>query len=63
MEFVLSGLPSDGRSQWLAMKGQAQGVTWFAYYNFCRVHSSLKKTPAMAQDLADHVWTIQELIA
>lgn len=36
---------------------------WFAYYNFCRIHSSLKKTPAMAQGLADHVWTIKELVA
>ena len=42
---------------------QAAYSLWFAYYNFCRVHSSLKKTPAMAQGLADHVWTIKELIA
>jgi transposase-like protein/IS1 family transposase len=34
----------------------------FAYYNFCRVHSSLRVTPAMEAGLADHVWTIQELL-
>jgi IS1 family transposase len=34
----------------------------FAYYNFCRVHSSLRVTPAMEAGLTDHVWTITELI-
>ena len=42
---------------------------FFAYYNFCRPHSSLKtetvkkQTPAMANGLTDHVWTIGELLA
>jgi IS1 family transposase/transposase-like protein len=35
----------------------------FAYYNFARVHSSLRVTPAMEAGLADHVWTIEELIS
>jgi transposase-like protein/IS1 family transposase len=35
----------------------------FAYYNFCRVHSSLRVTPAMEAGLADHVWSIAELLA
>lgn len=35
----------------------------FAYYDFCRVHSTLKQTPAMASGLTDHAWTIRELIA
>jgi len=42
---------------------QAAYSLWFAYYNFCRVHGSLKKTPAMASGIADHAWTIAELIA
>jgi len=33
-----------------------------AYYNFCRVHSSLRVTPAMEAGLTDHVWTIAELL-
>lgn len=41
---------------------QAAYSLWFAYYNFVRVHSSLKKTPAMAQGITDHAWTIAELI-
>jgi transposase-like protein/IS1 family transposase len=36
---------------------------FFAYYNFCRPHSSIQKqTPAMASGLTDHVWSIQELL-
>ena len=31
-------------------------------YNFCHVHATLAGTPAMAADLTDHVWTIDELI-
>ena len=34
----------------------------FAYYNFCRVHRSLRVTPAMEAGLTDHIWTISELI-
>ena len=31
-------------------------------YNFCHVHATLSGTPAMAADLTDHVWSIDELI-
>jgi IS1 family transposase len=34
----------------------------FAYYNFCRVHSSLRITPAMEAGLTDHVWGMSELL-
>jgi len=34
---------------------------WFMYYNFCRVHQTLRVTPAMESGLSDHVWTIEEL--
>ena len=33
-----------------------------AHFNFCRVHSAHKKTPAMVAGLADHAWTIAELL-
>jgi len=33
-----------------------------AHFNFCRVHSAHKQTPAMAAGLTDHVWTIEELL-
>ncbi len=31
-------------------------------YNFCHVHATLSGTPAMAADLTDHVWSIDELL-
>ena len=31
-------------------------------YNFCHVHATLAGTPAMAADLTDHVWSIDELL-
>jgi hypothetical protein len=34
----------------------------FAYYNFCRVHKSLRVTPAMEANLTDHAWTPEELM-
>jgi IS1 family transposase len=35
---------------------------WFMYYNFCRVHQTLRVTPAMEAGLTNHVWTIEELL-
>lgn len=35
----------------------------FAWYNFCRTHRTLRVTPAMESAIADHVWTLQELLA
>jgi IS1 family transposase/transposase-like protein len=34
----------------------------FAYYNLCRVHSSLRVTPAMEAGVTDHIWSLQELL-
>ena len=33
----------------------------FAHYNLCRVHQTLKETPAMAAGFTDHAWTLTEL--
>ncbi len=35
----------------------------FAWYNFVRIHRSLRVTPAMAAGLSNHVWEMGELIA
>lgn len=35
---------------------------YFAYYNFCRVHTTLRVTPAMEAGISDHVWTVDELV-
>jgi IS1 family transposase len=34
----------------------------FMYYNFGRVHQTLRVTPAMEAGIADHVWSIEEII-
>ena len=34
-----------------------------AHYNFCRIHSTLRTTPAMAAGITDHVWELDELLA
>ena len=35
----------------------------FQYYNFARPHQTLKgRTPAMAAGLADHVWSVDEIV-
>jgi hypothetical protein len=35
---------------------------YVAHYNLCRVHESLRSTPAMALGIADRVWTIGDLL-
>lgn len=34
----------------------------FAYYNFCKIHRSLRVTPAMAAGITDRVWDLSELL-
>ncbi|MGD0264202.1 MAG: DDE-type integrase/transposase/recombinase [Candidatus Methylomirabilota bacterium] len=34
----------------------------FAYYNFCRIHATLRVTPAMEAGLTDRVWGLQDFI-
>jgi hypothetical protein len=35
---------------------------YFLYYNLCRVHATLRVTPAMEAGIANHVWTIEEMV-
>jgi len=34
----------------------------FMYYNFGRIHQTLKVTPAMESGVSDHVWSIEEIV-
>ena len=36
---------------------------YFMFYNFARIHSTLRATPAMEAGIADHVWGIEEIIS
>ena len=33
----------------------------FMYYNFGRIHKSLRVTPAMEAGITDHVWSLEEI--
>jgi hypothetical protein len=35
---------------------------YFMYYNFARVHQTLRVTPAMEGGVSDHVWSIEEIV-
>jgi transposase-like protein/IS1 family transposase len=41
---------------------EAMMSLFFGVYNFCKVHGTIKTTPAVAAGLTDHVWTIRELL-
>src|SRR5712664_2092294 len=34
----------------------------FMHYNFCRIHQTLRVTPAMESGVSDHVWSIEEIV-
>ena len=33
-----------------------------AFYNFCRIHETIRVTPAMEAGLTNHVWSVEELV-
>jgi transposase-like protein/IS1 family transposase len=35
---------------------------YFCWYNFCRIHSSIRCTPAMEAEITGHVWTLRDLL-
>jgi hypothetical protein len=34
----------------------------FMHYNFCRIHQTLRVTPAMEAGVTDHIWTIEDVL-
>jgi IS1 family transposase len=36
---------------------------YFAFYNFCRVHKSLRMSPAMAAGITDTLWSLDDIVA
>jgi len=53
---LTNGFSKKWENHWAAV------ALWFAFYNFCRVHKSLRTTPAMASGIADHVWSVRDLL-
>lgn len=52
---------TDGHSKKWENHEAALGL-FFAYYNFCRVHSTLKSTPAKAAGLTSETWGLDRLL-
>jgi IS1 family transposase len=36
---------------------------YFAFYNFCRIHKTLRMSPAMAAGITDRLWSLEDIIA
>ena len=53
---------TNGFSKKLENLGYAVALH-FAYYNFARIHQSLRITPAMAAGISNHVWDLEEIAA
>jgi len=46
------------------LENLAQNVAlYFMNYNFCRIHFTLRVTPAMKTGVADHVWDLSKVVA
>jgi len=56
----LTRLTNAFSKKWANLK--AALALHFAWYNFCRVHRTLRVTPAMEAGVADHVWSVGELL-
>jgi hypothetical protein len=47
---------------WDLKPSENRVAIYLAYYNLCRVHQTLKVTPAMESGLTDHIWSLEELV-
>jgi IS1 family transposase len=52
---------TNGFSKKLENHGHALAL-YFMHYSFCKVHTTLRVTPAMEAGIADHVWGVEELL-
>lgn len=52
---------TNGFSKKVENHAAAVGL-YLMHYNFCRVHKTLRVTPAMEAGLTDHIWTIEEML-
>jgi hypothetical protein len=52
---------TNGHSKKLVNHAHAIALN-FMFYNFCKIHSTLRVTPAMEAKIDDHVWTMEEVV-
>jgi IS1 family transposase len=53
---LTNGFSKKWENHWAAV------IVWFTFYNFCRVHKSIRCTPAMEAKITDHIWSVRELL-
>ena len=53
---LTNGFSKKWENHWAAV------ALWFAFYNFCRRHQTLRMTPAMGAGVTDHIWSVRELL-
>lgn len=58
---TLTRLTNGFSKKWANLK--AAIALYFAWYNFCRVHQTMRVTPAMEAGLTNHIWSLAELLA
>ena len=54
---LTNGFSKKWENHWAAL------CLHFAFYNFCRIHKSIRVTPAMEAGLTNHIWTIAEILS
>lgn len=54
---LTNGFSKKWENHWAAL------CLYFAHYNFCRIHSSIRVTPAMEAGITDRVWELAELLS
>jgi transposase-like protein/IS1 family transposase len=53
---LTNGFSKKWECHWAAV------CVWFTFYNFCRIHKTIRCTPAMEAGISDHVWSVRELL-
>jgi hypothetical protein len=50
-----------GTSPWT--QARLSLALYFTFYNFCRIHKTLKVAPAMAAGVTDKLWSMEDIVA
>ena len=53
---------TNGFSKKLEQHENALAI-YFMFYNFCRIHQTLRVTPAMEAGVSTHVWSLEEIVS
>ena len=53
---------TNGFSKKIENHGHAVAIHYM-HYNFCRIHQTLRVTPAMEAGISDHIWNIEEIVS